>query len=52
MGGKEQICTVLVMYTYLCAELISDGELSPAGRHGHQTRFQTVRIWTEKYWIK
>ena len=27
MGGKEQICTVLVMYTYLCAEIISDGEL-------------------------
>ena len=27
MGGKEQIWTVLLMYTYLCAELISDGEL-------------------------
>jgi len=41
MGGKEQICTGKLMYTYLCAELISDGELWPAGRHGHQTVFQT-----------
>ena len=27
MGGKGQICTGKLMYTYLCAEIISDGEL-------------------------
>ena len=30
MGGKEQISTGKLMYTYLCAEIISDGELTAA----------------------
>ena len=41
MGGKEQICTGKLMYTYLCAEIISNGELCPPGRHWDQTVFQT-----------